>query len=459
MTIMRPKNKTKYVPGTNKTFLELASADQMCVCKVCGSLVHKSSLHYIKPNQKQGYYRACLACRERVKTNTMELALLHESTLPYYSNDITWLDDSGFILVPTPAGTSVGDHGARYDYYTYDQAVRMVRSGEYCILGENQLMLRSTRRSFVAYVLQENNFRCYSCGGLADGVSLRDNDAQPRACCTVCGSRAAGRVHGLEVRLSPVYHKVTNSGLSPVNLDMSGLTMHKVKQGLDCAVPPEPSFAPVVYSAGMRVPLGTRLPKGLARCSWCEKAKELRSFKGSICRSCFYYDSLLTSKDGSYPELSAKRPSANSYEAVWLDQLADNPRRMMALPCVEGSEGVKRAKQSVCFYAISKKGSRWGWMQVPRRIAILLIEEGFGLALQDYPNFIVVEYSQEYRVFRKQILDRDKHTYHYCGGVGTTIDHIKPISRLGYTSPNNCVAACEVCNKEKAGSVDNIYVD
>lgn len=36
---------------------------------------------------------------------------------------------------------------------------------------------------------------------------------------------------------------------------------------------------------------------------------------------------------------------------------------------------------------------------------------------------------------------------HYCGGPGGTIDHVIPRSRGGWTTPENCIPACEPCNK------------
>ena len=51
---------------------------------------------------------------------------------------------------------------------------------------------------------------------------------------------------------------------------------------------------------------------------------------------------------------------------------------------------------------------------------------------------------------RRQILDRDNWTCAYCGGVGTTIDHIHPQSKGGENTWLNLIAACEECNQLKA---------
>jgi 5-methylcytosine-specific restriction endonuclease McrA len=51
---------------------------------------------------------------------------------------------------------------------------------------------------------------------------------------------------------------------------------------------------------------------------------------------------------------------------------------------------------------------------------------------------------------RAQILERDHRTCAYCGGRGTTIDHVLPQSRGGANTWLNLVAACGPCNNRKA---------
>lgn len=51
---------------------------------------------------------------------------------------------------------------------------------------------------------------------------------------------------------------------------------------------------------------------------------------------------------------------------------------------------------------------------------------------------------------RDGVLRRDKHVCAYCGGRGTTIDHVLPKSRGGGDTWTNLVAACERCNGRKA---------
>jgi len=54
---------------------------------------------------------------------------------------------------------------------------------------------------------------------------------------------------------------------------------------------------------------------------------------------------------------------------------------------------------------------------------------------------------------RSRILARDRFRCQYCGAKGTafdlTIDHILPVSRGGFTSPENLVTACFSCNQRK----------
>lgn len=50
---------------------------------------------------------------------------------------------------------------------------------------------------------------------------------------------------------------------------------------------------------------------------------------------------------------------------------------------------------------------------------------------------------------RGGVLNRDHRTCGYCGGPGTTIDHVVPTSRGGRNSWTNTVAACNACNQDK----------
>lgn len=56
---------------------------------------------------------------------------------------------------------------------------------------------------------------------------------------------------------------------------------------------------------------------------------------------------------------------------------------------------------------------------------------------------------KEVPLTKKNILLRDNHTCQYCGNYGDTIDHIKPKSKGGPDSWENCACACGPCNRRK----------
>lgn len=75
----------------------------------------------------------------------------------------------------------------------------------------------------------------------------------------------------------------------------------------------------------------------------------------------------------------------------------------------------------------------------PRPIAVRLIQ------------FVVTKwrYTKGPAWSRSGVLVRDNRTCGYCGGHGTTIDHIMPTSRGGQNSWTNTVASCNDCNQRK----------
>jgi 5-methylcytosine-specific restriction endonuclease McrA len=54
-----------------------------------------------------------------------------------------------------------------------------------------------------------------------------------------------------------------------------------------------------------------------------------------------------------------------------------------------------------------------------------------------------------YQRVRKQVLERDYYTCHYCSQEATTVDHLIPISKGGTDEASNMVAACNPCNSGK----------
>ena len=59
-------------------------------------------------------------------------------------------------------------------------------------------------------------------------------------------------------------------------------------------------------------------------------------------------------------------------------------------------------------------------------------------------------YDAAWTLVRLRVLERDRHTCHYCGRAATSVDHIIPLSRGGARlDPSNLVAACVSCNSRK----------
>lgn len=56
---------------------------------------------------------------------------------------------------------------------------------------------------------------------------------------------------------------------------------------------------------------------------------------------------------------------------------------------------------------------------------------------------------------RAGVLARDGRRCGYCGGHGTTIDHIRPTSRGGKNTWVNTVASCDPCNQSKRDRLPN----
>lgn len=59
--------------------------------------------------------------------------------------------------------------------------------------------------------------------------------------------------------------------------------------------------------------------------------------------------------------------------------------------------------------------------------------------------------TDEWRLLRARIFERDNYTCGYCGarGVRLECDHIVPVSRGGDHQPSNLITACFKCNRSK----------
>jgi hypothetical protein len=91
------------------------------------------------------------------------------------------------------------------------------------------------------------------------------------------------------------------------------------------------------------------------------------------------------------------------------------------------------------------KGRRW-YQEIDLDLAVTLVRERAAVLV----NRHTIRRLFSNKDFRKHILIRDKHTCHFCGQYGDTIDHLLPRSKGGHTTPDNCVCACNECNQSKA---------
>ena len=62
-------------------------------------------------------------------------------------------------------------------------------------------------------------------------------------------------------------------------------------------------------------------------------------------------------------------------------------------------------------------------------------------------------------MWREQIKERDGRRCVYCGATeDLTIDHVRPRSRGGKTTDENCVTCCRACNQAKGSTPVNTFL-
>jgi len=62
-------------------------------------------------------------------------------------------------------------------------------------------------------------------------------------------------------------------------------------------------------------------------------------------------------------------------------------------------------------------------------------------------------------MFRESIKDRDGHKCVYCGcSENLTIDHVRPKSKGGTDTADNCVTACRPCNQAKGSMHVDVFM-
>lgn len=73
-----------------------------------------------------------------------------------------------------------------------------------------------------------------------------------------------------------------------------------------------------------------------------------------------------------------------------------------------------------------------------------------GLARWDADGVLHLNYRPlAYRRIYRQVYRRDGYSCAWCGGPGSTLDHVIPVSWGGQTSMDNCVVACRACNHSR----------
>ncbi|MFZ2502149.1 MAG: HNH endonuclease [Nocardioides sp.] len=93
-----------------------------------------------------------------------------------------------------------------------------------------------------------------------------------------------------------------------------------------------------------------------------------------------------------------------------------------------------------------------------RQVAVVEeAEDGRSIGPYPWPRSVrLVRYVAAYWLYRpasctkRNVLRRDGGRCCYCGGHGSTLDHVQPMSRGGGSDWLNLVTACERCNSRKA---------
>lgn len=82
-----------------------------------------------------------------------------------------------------------------------------------------------------------------------------------------------------------------------------------------------------------------------------------------------------------------------------------------------------------------------------------------GLATWDSDGVLHLNYQPlAYRRIYRQVQHRDGYTCAWCGGPGSTLDHVIPICWGGDTSLDNCVIACRACNHSRNNALPSTFV-
>lgn len=63
-----------------------------------------------------------------------------------------------------------------------------------------------------------------------------------------------------------------------------------------------------------------------------------------------------------------------------------------------------------------------------------------------------------YRRAVRRVLRRDGYRCAWCGGFGSTVDHVIPVCWGGRTVPENLVVACRACNHSRHNALPSVFL-
>ncbi|MCY0878197.1 MAG: HNH endonuclease [Firmicutes bacterium] len=83
-----------------------------------------------------------------------------------------------------------------------------------------------------------------------------------------------------------------------------------------------------------------------------------------------------------------------------------------------------------------------------------------GLARWDPDGVLHLNYQPlAHRRIYRQVQRRDGYVCAWCGGPGSTLDHVIPVCWGGETSLENCVIACRACNHSRNNALPSAFVE
>lgn len=81
-----------------------------------------------------------------------------------------------------------------------------------------------------------------------------------------------------------------------------------------------------------------------------------------------------------------------------------------------------------------------------------------GLAIMDQGTLRLNYRPLAYRRIYREIRKRDGLLCAWCGGPGSTLDHVIPICWGGQTRPDNCAMSCRACNHARNNALPSTFI-